>query len=77
MDNSVVLNFMEHLQEKRSVYFRLYNALYIVSLDQEKISIHQDGMTISYTYPTLEELFNRYIVYGIPLIDSFSDIKIV
>lgn len=77
MENSNVLNFIEHLQEKRSVYFRLYNALYIVSLDQEKYSIHQDGMTISYTYPTLEELFNRYIVYGIPLIDSFNDIKIV
>ena len=77
MNNELVTSFIQHLEERRSIYFRLYNVLYIVSLDQEKLSIHQDGLSVSYTYSSVEDLFYQYFVYGLPLIETINDIKIV
>ena len=76
-NNECVDNFIQRLQENRNVYFRLYNALYVVSSEKSKIYIHQDGVLVNYTYPSLENLFNEYIVYGLPLIDAIDDIKMV
>ena len=68
--------FNQRLMEDQAITFRLYNALYRITLSRKKFFIGQDGLDVKYSYSTLEELFNNYTVYGTKLIDSIDDIKI-
>lgn len=76
MVNEKLIIFSKRLQNEHVISFRLYNASYKVTLSHQKISIHQEGLNISYTYSSLKELFYQYVVYGSPLIDNIEDIKI-
>ena len=72
-----IIFFAKRLKEEHIIYFRLYNALYKITLSNHKLVIRQEGMDISYTYSSLKELFENYIVYGYSLLESIDDIKMV
>lgn len=75
MEKEIILTIATRLKEQHIATFRLYNALYKITLSTNGYSIHQEGLEISYHYHTLKELFEQYIVYGDPLIDLIKDIK--
>ncbi len=66
----------KRLQEQYIVFFRLYNALYRISISNNLFFIRQEGMEIVYSYDSLKSLFCNYVVYGFSLIDLLDDIKL-
>lgn len=77
MNEKKIKLFISRLQEDHIIYFRLYNATYKVKLEQEGITIHQQGLEVSYPFKNLKELLDNYIVYGDKLIDCMHDIEII
>ncbi len=76
MYKELLLVFSQRLKEEHFVLFRLYNALYRITLTREGYTIQQDGLNISYTFDSLRDVFENYIVYGDRLIELINDIKL-
>ncbi len=76
MYNEKLMIIRNRLNDEHVVSFRLYNALYKIILKDNVLIIHQEGLDVSYSYHSLKELFEKYIVYGLTLIESLPDIKI-
>ena len=72
-----LIAFAKKVREEHVAYFRLYNALYRVTFSRDQYTILQEGVDVSYSYSSLDELFNHYVVYGSYLINSLEDIKFV
>lgn len=74
MNDEKLLIIAKKLQEERVVSFRLYNALYIITSEKENVFIHQEGIDVVYTYSSLNELLEKYVVYGSKLFYVLDDI---
>ena len=68
---------IRRLQEEHVVCFRLYNALYTITFLQGKLCIRQEGIDVSYYFSSLQELLQKFVVYGNTLLESIKDIKII
>ncbi len=76
MNDKKLMVIAKRLQEDHIVSFRLYNALYKITFTKGNFSIHQEGLDVVYTYSSLKELFEKYIVYGSKLFSVLDDIRI-
>ena len=77
MNEKKIKLFINRLQEDHIIYFRLYNATYQIKLEQAGITIHQQGLEVTYPFENLRQLFENYVVYGDKLIDCMNDIEII
>lgn len=66
------------LEKKKEVSFYLYNVEYtIVKVKDDSYLIKQFGIEHNYTYSSLNNLFDKFIVYGDILKDCLNNIKII
>ena len=72
-----ILILSNKLQTEKIVKFRLYNALYIITSNNNLFNIRQYGINRTYTYSSLNELLTNFIIYGSNLIESVEDIKYI
>ena len=70
--------FVSILEKKKEISFYLYNVEYtIVKVKDDSYLIKQFGIEHNYTYSSLNNLFDKFIVYGDILKDCLNDIKII
>lgn len=77
MNQEKIMIIHKRLKQDDIVTFRLYNALYQIVFFRGQFSIHQEGISIFHTYNSLKELFEKYVIYGISLIDTLDDIYLI
>jgi len=70
--------FVSVLEKNKKISFYLYNVEYtIVKVNDKSYLIQQFGIEQSYTYSNLNDLFDKFIVYGDLLKECINDIKII
>ena len=70
--------FVSILEKKKEIAFYLYNVEYtIIKVKDDSYLIKQFGIEHTYTYSSLNNLFDEFIVYGDILKDCLNDIKII
>lgn len=77
MVKNKVEEFVGILEKKNKITFYLYNVEYtIVKVKDNSYLITQFGTERTFTYSNLNELFDKFIVYGDVLKDCIKDIKL-
>ena len=78
MVKSKLEEFISVLEKNKKISFYLYNVEYtIVKVNDKSYLIQQFGIEQSYTYSNLNDLFDKFIVYGDLLKECINDIKII
>lgn len=77
MVKNKVEEFVSILEKNKEIKFYLYNVEYtIVKVKDNSYLIKQFGTEHTFIYSNLNELFDKFIVYGDVLKDCINDIKL-
>lgn len=70
--------FVNALEKSKDISFYLYNVEYrVTKIENNNYLIEQFGTEHIFNYSSLNDLFNKFIIYGDSLKDYIHDIKIV
>ena len=65
-----------NLKNNNKTTFYLYNTMYTITIENNNYKIYSYNGNSEYTYKSLKELLNNYMVYGVNLNNLLEDIKI-